>query len=207
MKFSKLIVVAVALMFASSANAFDLTTLKNALTDGTASSILDNIIQKEDVNVADLVGSWKSTGPAVSFKSENLLQRAGGVAAASTIENKLAPYYKKAGLQNAVFTFVKDGTVTITLKSGRTITGTVKKGTTTGTLIFNFSQLGTSSKLTEFTAYVTKGTTLSIMFDATKLLKLANAIAKYSGNATMGTAASLLNSYKGMYVGFKFEAK
>lgn len=207
MKFSKLIIVAVALVFATSANAFDLSSLKNLFTDGTASEILDNIIQKDDVSIADIAGTWKSTGPAVSFKSENLLEKAGGVAAATTIENKLKPYYKKAGMENATFTFTKGGAVTITLKSGRTITGTVTKGTTKGTLIFNFSKLTTGSKLSKITAYVTKGTTMSIMFDVSKLLTLANAIAKYSGNSTISTAATLLNSYKGMYAGFKFAAK
>lgn len=205
MKFTKSILVAVVLAFAGNyASAFDLTSLKNAISSvagDNATNILDNIIKTDKIEVADLEGTWKSTGPAVSFKSENLLEKAGGTAAAATIESKLEPYYKKVGLENATFTFTADGNVTVTLKSGKTITGTVEKGTTEGTMIFTFGKL----KIGKLTAYVSKGTSLSIMFDASKLVKLASAIAKYAGNSSVSTVSSLLNSYEGIYAGFKFD--
>ena len=164
-------------------------------------TILDNILKTDKLEVSDLAGSWKSTGPAISFKSENLLEKAGGVGMATTIENKLAPYYKKVGLENAVFTFTKDGNVTITLASGKKINGTVELGDEDGIFYFSFGKLGSLGKLK---AYISKGTTLSIMFDATKLMKFIAAIGKYTGKSGISTIASFIDNYEGMYAGFKF---
>lgn len=206
MKFIKFTLVVVAFMLSvNTANAFDWESLKKAVSNvigDDAGSVVDNILKTDDLEVEDLEGTWKSSGPAVSFKSENVLEKAGGVAAATTIENKLAPYYKKAGLENVVFTFTKEGAVTVTLKNGRTISGTVVKGEVEGTMVFTFGKLNLLGNLT---AYVSKGTSLNIMFDADKLVKLVTAIANYSKNTTLTSVSTLLNSYDGVYAGFKFD--
>ena len=204
MKLIKSILVMMALAASFNAvQAFDLESLKKAagnIIGESGSNIIDNILKTDKLEVEDLAGTWESQGPAVSFKSENLLNQAGGVAAATTIEEKLAPYYKKAGLENATFTFTKEGEVTITLKNGKKVKGTVTKGDEEGVFIFQFGNLKNIGKVT---AYVSKGTTLSLMFDATKLVSLVQAIAKFSGNSTLNTVSSLLNSYDGVYAGFK----
>ena len=92
----------------------------------------------------------------------------------------------------------------MTFKNGRTTSGTVTKGAKDGTIVFNFSTLG-STKLRQVTAYVQKGTQLSITFDISKLNTLLSSVSKFTGNSTISTVSSLLNSYKGMYAGFKFE--
>ena len=165
------------------------------------SGIVDHLLKTDDLNVADLAGSWRSSGSAVSFESEDLLNKAGGIAAASTIEGKLDPYYKKMGLENVTFTFTADGNVTITLKNGKKFSGTVTKGEKPGTMVFAFSKL----KMVNLTAYVSKGTTLSIMFDASKLVSFVSSIAKNSGISSFSTIATLLKSYDKVYAGFKFE--
>ena len=204
MKLIKSIIVMIAMVASfNAAQAFDLESLKKAagnIIGESGSSILDNILKTDKLEVKDLAGTWKCNGPAVTFKSENLLNQAGGVAAATAIEEKLAPYYKKAGLDNATFTFTEEGEVTITLKNGKKINGIVTLGEKEGTMIFQFGKLKNVGKVT---AYVSKGTTLSIMFDATKLMSLVQAIAKFSGNSTLNTVSSLLNSYDGVYAGFK----
>ena len=206
MKLIKFTLVVVAFMLSvNTANAFDWESLKKAVSNvigDDAGSVVDNILKTDNLEVEDLEGTWKSSGPAVSFKSENVLEKAGGVAAATTIENKLAPYYKKAGLENVVFTFTKEGAVTVTLKNGRTISGTVVKGEVEGTMVFTFGKLNLLGNLT---AYVSKGTSLNIMFDADKLVKLVTAIANYSKNTTLTSVSTLLNSYDGVYAGFKFD--
>lgn len=206
MKTVKTIFLAAALAFScNQAAAFDWSTLSNAVKKAAGddvANVVDNILKTDKIEVADLEGTWKSAGPAVSFKSENTLEKAGGVAAAATIESKLAPYYNKVGLENCTFTFTKEGAVTITLKNGKTITGTVTKGTTDGTMVFSFDKLG---KLGKLTAYVSKGTTLSIMFDASKLVKLVSAVAKVAGTSSLSTVSTLLNSYDGVYAGFKLD--
>lgn len=189
----------------SQAQAFDWSSLKKAVSDvagDDAANILDNILKTDKLEVSDLKGTWVTNGPAVTFKSESIMEKAGGVAAASTIESKLAPLYKKAGLDNATFTFTETGEVTITLKNGKSINGTIEKGEEEGTMILTITKL---KKLGKLTAYVSKGTSLSLMFDATKLVKLVSSIAAYTGNATISSVTSMLNSYDGVYAGFKFD--
>ena len=131
MKLVKLTLVLVAFMLSvNSVYAFDWESLKKAVSNvigGDAGSVVDNILKTDNLEVKDLEGTWKSSGPSVSFKSENVLEKAGGVAAATTIENKLAPYYSKAGLENVVFTFTKEGAVTIILKNGKKYRELLKK--------------------------------------------------------------------------------
>lgn len=52
--------------------------------------------------IDQLTGRWSYSGPAVNFKSDNFLLKAGGAAAATSVEKKLEPYYKTAGLTNLV---------------------------------------------------------------------------------------------------------
>jgi hypothetical protein len=208
MTIKKSVLAVVILMAAACAGhiyAFDWSKAASAISNGNVESILNGVISNDNVNVADLVGTWKSTGPAVSFQSENLLKRAGGLAAASTVENRLVPYYKRAGLNNATFTFTKDGKVSVKTANGKVVNGTVKKGAKAGTMIFSFNALNPDSKLGTITAHVTKGSELSVMFDVTKLNSFVSAVAKYSGNTTAGTVSSILNGYNGMYAGFKLK--
>jgi len=203
MKLKSILVALIATIACANVWAWDLSSLKNL---GKASNIVNSIISTDKVEVSALKGTWKSSGPAIVFKSENLLQKAGGTAAQATIESKLNKYYQKVHLEDFTMTFDANGNFTMTLKNGRKVTGTVTKGTTAGTMIFNFGSLK-SSKLKQVTAYVQKGTQLSITFDISKLNTLLSTISKYSGSSTLSSATSLLNSYKGIYAGFKFDKK
>jgi hypothetical protein len=150
-----------------------------------------------------MVGTWKYSSPAVSFQSENLLQKAGGSAAASVVENKLATYYKKFKLTN--LKLVIDSDQNFTMTSGKiTAKGTIEKGTTSGTIIFNFS--ASSFNIGSMTAYVTlSGSNLSVMFDVSKLQSLLSTMSSVTGNSTLSTVTSLLNSYDGICAGFKLK--
>ncbi|MGN1246114.1 MAG: lipocalin-like domain-containing protein [Muribaculaceae bacterium] len=203
MKQLKLMVVALVVAMGSlSASAFDWKQLGSALSSGsTLSNVINNVISTDSITVADVTGEWKYSGPAVSFKSDDLLKKAGGAAVAATVESKLAPYYQRAGIEGLKMTFDGKGNATMVLKNGRTLNGTVKQGEKAGQLVFNFSRLG--SNFGNLTAYVSKGTDLSIMFDVSKLQGLVSAIAKYSKNSTANTASELLSQYKGIYAGIK----
>lgn len=200
MKIKSFILAVCAFAACSNASAFDLNTLKNINLGG----VINSLISTDKVEVSDLTGTWTVTGPAVVFKSENLLQKAGGTAAEATIEKKLATYYERAGVVGLQLAFDGSDNFVMTLKNGRTINGTVTKGTTEGTLVFNFSALG-SSKLSRVTAYVSKGTQLSITFDISKLSNIIAAASKITGNSTVSTVSTLLSSYKGIYCGFKLD--
>ena len=170
-------------------------------TAGTIGSIVEGVLSKSDLQVSDLVGNWKSTGPAVTFKSDNLLKKAGGAAVASSIENKLSGYYSKLGLNGAVLTVNKDGTFQLSIKSIK-LSGTIElaEGEDKGVFLFNFKALG-KVNLGKVKTYIQKtSVSMDVMFDASKLLTILQAV----GNnvSSLSSITSLLSSYDGLCVGF-----
>ena len=91
-------------LIATSVNAQSLKDILNGVKNAGASteqssstdkiggliSGIANVLGKSNVEIADLEGTWKYNKPAVAFKSDNLLKKAGGTAAAEVIESKLA---------------------------------------------------------------------------------------------------------------------
>lgn len=183
------------------ASAFDLSTLGNALKDGTAENVLNGLISSSNINVSDLEGTWKYYAPAIEFESSDVLKKAGGVAASTTIEKKIAPYYKKAGLNNSSITFDKNGNFTMKFNKGKAV-GTVSKSGKN--FVFHFNTIG-SAKGFDVKAYVKKGTTLEVTFDSSKLISLMNKIASISKSTSAASALKLLNGYDGIYAGFEFK--
>lgn len=179
-------------------------SLKDALGGGdlgeTIGNVLEGVFTKSNLSLEDICGEWITDGSAVSFKSDNLLQKAGGIAAAAALETKINPYYEQLGLNNAVMTIKNDGTFSLKAKK-ITLQGTLTSNGD-GTFEFNFRAFGKLS-LGKMTAYVQKaGNHVDIMFDATKLKNLISGIAKVTGVNLAKTAASLLDSYDGLCVGF-----
>ncbi|MCH5226874.1 MAG: DUF4923 family protein [Muribaculaceae bacterium] len=212
MRVKKILMVgAITLASALSVNAQSLSDILGGLggNSGNSSSGLGNIIgnvvsgvfTQTNLTVADIVGEYTSEGPAVTFKSDNFLQKAGGIAAASALESKLQPYYQQYGLTGMVLTIDENANFTMKVKSIN-LKGTVAQGTTEGTFTFNFQVVGIN--LGKFTAYVEKsGNNLNLMFDASKLLDFISAVTKITGNSMASTVGSLLGSYDGMCIGFK----
>ena len=164
-------------------------------------SVIEGVFTKSNLSIQDLVGEYASQGPAVTFKSENLLQKAGGIAGAATIESKLQPYYEKYGLNNMTLVIDQDANFTMKIKS-LSLKGTITKNDSEGTFDFNFNVAGI--KLGKFTAYIEKsGSNLKLMFDASKLKDIISTIAKFTGNTMASALASILDSYDGACIGFK----
>lgn len=162
---------------------------------------LSNLLGKTDVTITDLEGTWNYSKPAVAFKSDNLLKKAGGAAAASMIEEKLTPYYQKAGLTAMSLTINADSTFTMALKRTK-LNGTLSKDED-GNFVFQFKALGKIS-IGHATSVITKtGNSISVTFDASKLITLVSKIAAISGNSTVKTVSSLLESYDGLNAGFE----
>lgn len=166
--------------------------------------LVEGLISKSNLTEADLVGSWKYNKPAVAFKSSDLLKKAGGAAASGVIEEKLSPYYEKAGIDNLTAVFNDDGTFKFQLKRGA-LSGTYAKDpeSENGDFIFQFKAAG-KIPLGQFKAHVEKvGSKITITFDASKLITLVNTIASVSGQSTLKSVASMLNSYDGLNCGFE----
>lgn len=177
------------------------STSGNGLGDllgGVVSGLLGN----DKITPDRLVGTWNYVSPAVCFKSENFLQKAGGAAMATTIENKLADYYTKFRLNKVTLTVDENQKFTLNLGLLRT-SGTI---TIEGEdVYFNFTALGAIS-LGQMKTYITMtGNQMSLMFDVTKLISIINAVGSATNSTAVKAASSLLNSYDGMCAGFKLQ--
>lgn len=194
------------------ANAQGLKDILGKLGGGSGASetignLLEGVLSKSDLTVSDLVGTWTSTGPAISFKGDNFLKKAGGAAAAATIETKLKPYYEKFGLTGATFEVDKEGAFTLTVKKMK-LKGTIEPSENgeKGAFEFKFQAFG-KVNLGHITAYVQKTSgKMDVMFDATKLKNIMSAVAQYSNISMAKTVSSLLDSYDGLCVGFALTA-
>lgn len=189
----------------------DIKDLLNGLGGGSGSSsdivngigsVLNGVLSSSKISVSDIVGSWKYVEPAVEFKSDNLLQKAGGAAASSVIVGKIKPYYEKAGIQNLLFVVEEDSSFSLSVGKIKA-SGTIEPTENNGQFDFVFKAVG-SLKLGKITAYLSKNISgqLTLTFDASKLMNIVNGIAKLSSNSTIQTVSSLLNSYEGLTVGF-----
>ena len=214
MKLTKNIIIVLALLTALPAMASgDLKDLLNSVTSGKSSSdnnsnplgslgsVISNLTASSSFELADLQGTWDYQSPAVTFQSDNVIQKAGGAAAASTIEGKMAPYYEKAGITSLQLTVDAENNFTMKLKRG-SLKGTVSKDEQ-GNLEFNFSAFG-KINLGKVSAFATKsGNTLNLTFDVSKLISIVKSVSSVSGISSLNTISSLLSSYDGIYAGFK----
>lgn len=213
------IAIAVMLLFSSaSASAQSLSDLLKGLggqsstTEGTTTQsgglgdILSGVagalgLGNSKAGIEQLAGTWAYSGPAVSFKSDNLLLKAGGAAAATTVEKKLEPYYKTAGLTSLVITINNDST--FVFKGARaSLSGTVESNSEAGTYLFHFMafnkiNIGTMEAYVKLT-----GNNMELTFDVTKLMTLMQRISALSGSTTLKGASALLEQYDGMTAGF-----
>lgn len=152
---------------------------------------------------ADITGTWNYSGPSVAFESSNALQQLGGAAASATIENKLSPYYKRAGLDKMVITFAADNSFVMSLGKIK-VTGKVQKQDD-GHMLFNFDKVG-GIGLQPVKGIVTRsGDTLSVTFDAQRIIQMAQTVSKYINMQSVKTAVQLLQSYDDVYLGFSLK--
>lgn len=194
MKFLKTLMVGVIIL--TSTISVEAQSIKDIL-----GGVIEGVLTKTNLSLADLTGDYKSEGPAVTFKSEDFLKKAGGMAGATAVETQLKPYYEQYGLNNMTLSIDDQANFTMKIKSV-SLKGNIKKNESDGTFEFNFTLLGKS--IGKFPAYIEKtGTTLKLMFDASKMKDLMSSIAKITGNSLAKTVGSILDSYEGACVGFR----
>ena len=213
MKKIKFIVVAVLISLscikisADVSSALNLSDLLNmlggAVENGSIEDMIEGVFSTSKIEVSDLAGEWTTVGPAVSFQSENLLSKAGGVAAASTLESKINPYFEKYGLTGAVFTIKNDGTFTLKVKK-ITLQGIITK-VDDGVFDFAFQAFG-KKRIGTLKTYVQKTSkSMDIMFDASKLQTLMSSVASLTKDKIAQKAKDLIKSYDGICVGFELK--
>ena len=156
------------------------------------------------VTLESVVGTWSYDSPAVTFKSDNLLKKAGGAAAATAVEKKLEPYYKTAGLDKMEVTFSPDSTFTMKLgrmSLGGTVEPAAKDSDATMTLCF---KLGGKVPMGSMDAYIKRNgkNSIDLTFDVSKLIWIIDKVAAVSGSASAQAMSKILSSYEGITAGF-----
>lgn len=176
---------------------------ESSSSSSTLGNILGNILASDDVGLSDLSGTWKYSGPAVGFQSDDILKSIGGSAASTAIESELEAYYNKLGFNNVVLTIDENANFTMKIQY-ITLNGVVEKGNN-GIFVFNFKALG-GINIGKLNVYTTlSGKTLSLTCDAKKFVELVRKITTITNNSTMQSVTSLLESYDGITVGFKLK--
>lgn len=189
------------------------TDFKDIFNKGNLGQIISNIGQTvanatatTNFTVDDLVGTWKYKSPGISFRGESTLANIGGAAAATAIEEKLAPYYKRSRMTNVTLTVDKSHNFTIKTTYG-TFKGTIEKSSQDDMLVFKFNILGTVS-IGHVNAMATKsGNQLNITFDASRLINILKKLPKVASNTSFSTVASILDNYDNIYIGFRMTRK
>lgn len=182
------------------------STENTSASKGSIGDILSGVagalgLGNSQAGIEQLAGTWTYSAPAVSFKSDNFLLKAGGAAAATTVEKKLEPYYKTAGLTSLTVTINNDST--FTFKGRRaTLNGTIDRNGDNGTYVFHFKAFN-KVNIGSMEAFIQlAGDNMELTFDISKLMTLIQRISAMSNNSTLKGASALLEQYDGMTAGF-----
>ena len=164
---------------------------------GTIGNVLTSVLGLDNVTQAQLIGTWRYTGPGCAFTSEKALAEAGGEVVAAQIKEKMLPYYQKLNLtaENTFMTINEDGTYAAKI-GGRSLSGKY-------TFDEKKNQLQLKSLLLNMTCY-TKRTSggVSFLFESKKLLTVLQTIAALSGDQTIQTVGEISKNYDGVRLGF-----
>ena len=148
-----------------------------------------------------MTGTWRYTGSAIEFESENLLKKAGGTVAASAAEQKLDEQLAKVGIKEGQlsFTFNADSTFVSTLGK-RKLNGTYSYDAGTQMLHLRYMKLIPMNAKVNYTTQQ-----MDLLFEADKLLKLITFLSSKSSSATLKAISSLTDSYDGMMLGYELK--
>ena len=211
------IILSIVAIFTSSfsASALDIKDLIGKYMSGRDSSsvsdafsgILGDVLSTNKLTVQQLEGTWSYSAPAVTFISDNLLEKAGGAAAAETVEGKLEPIYKLTKLNQLKFTVDSQSNFTIgvgKIKLSGTIVASANENATAN-FILKFKSLGKSTM--DVNAYVTKSidSSMTLTFDITKLIAIMQEVSKIAKSSSVTTIVNALASFDGLCAGFELK--
>ena len=173
------------------------TILQAMTSGGTLANAFTSVIGLDKVTKAGMVGTWHYDSPGCAFTSENLLAKAGGEVAATKIEQEMAPYFQKVGVnaQNTYTTFKEDGTFTASI-AGKQFSGT-------WTLDEQNAKVTMKTLLLTINCYAKRESGgISLLFESKKLLNVLQVLASMSGNDTAQKIGELSKNYDGVRLGF-----
>ena len=163
----------------------------------TIGNVISSVIGTNKVTQAQLIGSWKYSGPGVAFTSEKALANAGGEVAAAQIKQKIQPTYSSLGLSsaNTSFTFNEDKSFSCNLR-GIPLQGTYTYDEASAKITFK-------TLLFSFNGYAKRNTDgIAILFEAKQLLKVLQTAASLTGNKTIEVISEVSKQYDNVRLGF-----
>ena len=146
-------------------------------------------------------GTWQYKGAACQFKSEELLQKAGGIALGETMEGKLEKAYEKAGIRTGNFSYTFNHDSTFTCQIGKKeLKGSYAYDSSKQILTLSyFGLLNTEVQLSG------KKDGTAFLFNADRLLKLVTLLSGYSKSSTLSAVNKVAQQYNGMMLGFDLQ--
>jgi len=176
------------------------TILSGAANPETAGNVLQSVLGLDKITQQNLIGTWTYAQPGCAFTSQNLLAQAGGEAVASSIKQKLAGYYQKAG--------IKSGNTKVTFNQDGTFSATIAGKQWSGKYTFDAStyKITMQGLLLNINCYAKKNSNgIALLFEGKKLLTILQTMATMSGNQTAQSIGDLSKNYDGMRIGFDFK--
>jgi len=172
----------------------------NKTVSGILGSVTGEVTSNSPINV---VGTWNYQGSACDFKTDNLLKKAGGAVAATTVESKLNTQCAKLGIKSGKFSYTFNNDSTFThIYGSKTYKGIYSLNQKAKTISLKYYSL------MGFNAQVENSNgNLSLLFDANKLLKLLTLMSSASSNTTLKTVGAIAGQYDGMLLGFDLKKK
>lgn len=173
-------------------------SLKDILNSEAAQKILNTVKQANALQFEDLVGTWQYKSPACQFKSDELLQKAGGVALAESMEKKLGDAYAKAGIKPGSYSYTFNSDSTFVNQIGKKkLKGTYSYDVNSGKLVLKYYSL-----LASELQIAKAGETISLLFNADRLLQLVTWISSHSNTTALKTINKVAEQYDGMLLGY-----
>jgi len=167
--------------------------------------IVTSLTSTSKFEIKDLEGTWSYQAPAVSFKSDQALNKIGGTAASAAIESKMSPYYQKLGLNTMLLNMDAEGNFEMKIKAV-TLKGVATKDSDEGALTFNFNAFG-KTNIGKVSAEAQKSATgvLTLTFDVSRIINIVDKVAAVANLQSVSTLSSLLKTYDGIYAGARLK--
>ena len=191
-------------------------SLKDILKSETAQKVIDAVKEATALKFEDLQGTWQYKGAACQFKSEELLQKAGGIALGETMEGKLEKAYEKAGIRTGNFSYTFNHDSTFTCQIGKKeLKGTYAYDSSNQILTLSHGALNVENNdrsLVVKSCHSAMRVQLSgkkdgttFLFNADRLLKLVTLLSGYSKSSTLSAVNKVAQQYDGMMLGFDLQ--
>ena len=190
-------------------------SLKDILKSETAQKVIDAVKEATALKFEDLQGTWQYKGAACQFKSEELLQKAGGIALGETMEGKLEKAYEKAGIRTGNFSYTFNHDSTFTCQIGKKeLKGTYAYDSSNQILTLSHGALNVAKNDRSLVVKSCHSAMREVevlhdylldLFNADRLLKLVTLLSGYSKSSTLSAVNKVAQQYDGMMLGFDLQ--